>query len=113
VAGWQLFLHPACERELLVLKETNDSLLTKVIHDLRLLREFGLDLMSEGRVKKLTDEVFELRTKRGSNINRILFGLREGRVCILAASFVKKTQKTPRAEIEMAERRLAEWRMNR
>ena len=28
---------------------------------------------------------------------------------VLAASFVKKTQRTPRASIELAERRLAEW----
>ena len=54
--------------------------------------------------------MFELRTKRGSNINRILFGVHENRVCILATSFVKKTQKTPRTEIELAERRLEEWR---
>ena len=39
VADWQLILHAACERELLELKETNDDLLTKVIHDLRLPRE--------------------------------------------------------------------------
>jgi phage-related protein len=108
-ASWQLILHPACERELLELKETNDDLLTKVIHDLRLLREFGLQLLTEGRVKKLTDDVFELRTKRGSDINRVLFGVQEDRMCILATSFVKKTQKTPRLLIKLAERRLAEW----
>ena len=109
-APWQLVLHPECERELLELKTKNDDLLTKVLHDLRLLRQFGLDLLAEGRIKKLTPEVFELRTKRGSDINRILFGVRENRVCILAASFVKKTQKTPAAVIELAHKRLAEWR---
>ena len=108
-ARWQLILHPACESELLELKLTNDDLLTKVIHDLRLLSEFGLDMLSEGRIKKLTADVFELRTKRGSDINRVLFGVRENRVCVLAASFVKKTQRTPRATIELAQRRLAEW----
>ena len=107
---WQLVLHPECERELLVLKTNNNDLLTKVIHDLRLLREFGLELLAEGRIKKLTDEVFELRTKRGSDINRVLFGVREGHVCLLAASFVKKTQRTPQSAIELAQRRLAEWR---
>jgi phage-related protein len=108
-ARWQLLLHPDCERELLDLKRTNDDLLTKVIHDLRLLREFGLVLLAEGRVKRLTPDVFELRTRRGSDINRVLFGVHEGRLMVLAASFVKKTQRTPRASIELAERRLAEW----
>ena len=53
-ALWHLVFHPACERELLDLKEKNDDLLTKVIHDLWLLREFGLVLLPEGRIKKLT-----------------------------------------------------------
>ena len=110
VAEWQLVLHPDCERELLELKATNDDLLTKVIHDLRLLREFGLELLTEGRVKKLTDEVFELRTRRGSDINRVLFAVREGRLCLLAVSFVKKTQRTPRTFIELAQGRLADRR---
>ena len=110
VGPWQLVLHPACEGELLELKRANDDLLTKVIHDLRLLREFGLDLLAEARIKKLTADVYELRTRRGSDINRVLFGVRENRVCILAASFVKKTQRTPPTVIELAEKRLAEWR---
>lgn len=103
-------LHPECERELLDLKRTNDDLLTKVIHDLRLLREFGLALLSDGRVKRLTSELFELRTRRGSDINRVLFGVPDGRVVVLAASFVKKTQRTPPTAIELARGRLMEWR---
>ena len=91
------------------MKRTNNELLTKVIHDLRLLGEFGLQMLSEGRIKKLTADVFELRSKRGSDINRVLFGVREGRVCVLTASFVKKTQRTPRGMIELAQQRLAEW----
>lgn len=77
-ARWQLVLHPDCERELLDLKRTNDDLLTKVIHDLRLLREFGLALLAEGRVKRLTPDVFEVRTRRASDINRVLFGVQRG-----------------------------------
>ena len=109
MAEWQLLLHPACERELLELKVSNDDLLTKVIHDLRLLRDFGLDLLAEGRIKKLTDDIFELRTRRGSDINRVPLG-RENRVCLLVLSFVKKTQRTPRTDIDLAQRRLTEWR---
>lgn len=70
-----------------------------------------MDLLSEGRIKKLTSDVFELRTKRASDINRVLFGVRQGRVCLLVVSFVKKTRKTPRTEIELATRRLSEWRI--
>jgi phage-related protein len=65
--------------------------------------------LTEGRIKKLADDIFELRTRRGSDINRVLFGVRENRVCLLALSFVKKSQRTPPGEIELAQRRLAEW----
>jgi len=35
-----------------------------------------LALLAEGRVKRLTPDVFELRTRRGSDVNRVLFGVR-------------------------------------
>jgi phage-related protein len=106
---WKTVLHPDCEEELRLLKGKNNKLLTKVIHDLRLLREFGLKLLEEDRVKKLSDEVYELRTRQGSNINRVLFGVRGDRLLVLAASFVKKTDRTPKAMIRAAEERLAQW----
>lgn len=91
------------------LKKQNDDLLTKVIHDLDLLREFGLELLGEDRVKKLRPGLFELRTRRGSDINRILFGLKGERFILLATSFVKKTQRPPELRIKLAEKRLMEW----
>jgi phage-related protein len=81
-------------------------LLTKVIYELTLLREFGLELLGESRVKKLTDEIYELRTRLGSDINRVLFGIRKEQVILLAASFVRKSQKTPERWIETAATRL-------
>lgn len=107
---WKTILHPECEAELKALKGSNNKLLTKVINDLKLLQEFGLELMEKDRVKKLSETVFELRTKQGSNINRVLFGVRKGKVFLLAASFVKKTSKTPKGLITMAETRLEEWK---
>jgi len=110
--GWRTLLHPDCEKELLDLKVENNELLTKVIQDVELLREFGLELLGRDRVKKLTDEVFELRTRRGSNINRIMFGIKGDRIFLLAASFVKKTQRISPGKINMAKRRLSEWQGN-
>lgn len=107
---WTTVLHPDCEEELRALKGANNKLLAKVIHDLQLLREFGLKLLEEDRVKKLSKTVFELRTKQGSNINRVLFGIEGDRVFVLAASFVKKTTRTPKGMIQLAEKRLKEWK---
>ena len=109
---WKTRLHPECENELKELNRTNPKLVSKVVYDFRLLQQFGLDLMEEERVKKLTKTIYELRTKQGSNINRVLFGVRKGKLFVLTRSFVKKTQRTPKSEIELAEQRLKEWKGN-
>lgn len=107
---WETHLHPECEADLKALKGSNNQLLSKVIYDLRLLQEFGLKLLEEDRVKKLSKQIYELRTKQGSNINRVLFGVEGKKVFLLVRSFVKKTTKTPKGEIELAEARLKEWK---
>jgi phage-related protein len=50
-------------------------------------------------VKSLTKELQELRVRK----YRLIFFIHESRVYIVRI-FIKKTQKTPRKEIEMAER---------
>lgn len=47
--------------------------------------------------------LYEIRTEIGSNISNILF-FDEGRLVVLMNGFQKKTQKTPKGEIELAER---------
>ena len=47
-----------------------------------------------------TDGLYEIRVKNGSNIYRIFCFFDEGRLVILANGFQKKTQKTPKKEIE-------------
>ena len=48
------------------------------------------------------DGIFELRAKVGSDISRVLYFFFVGRKIILTNGFIKKTQKTPRGEIEKA-----------
>lgn len=50
----------------------------------------------------LTDGIFELRIRSGSDISRILYFFQIGQKIILTNGFIKKTQKTPRREIELA-----------
>lgn len=49
-----------------------------------------------------TDGLFEIRVKLGSNIFRIFCFFDEGHLIVLANGFQKKTQKTPKSEIEKA-----------
>ena len=49
-----------------------------------------------------TDGLFEIRIQFGSDIFRIFCFFDKGQLIILANAFQKKTQKTPKKEIELA-----------
>ncbi len=66
-----------------------------------LLREHGANLRLPYSMQ-LEDGIFELRAKQGSNITRLLYFFFAGKKAVLTNGFVKKTQKTPRAQIQKA-----------
>ncbi|MEO6639309.1 MAG: type II toxin-antitoxin system RelE/ParE family toxin [Ginsengibacter sp.] len=49
-----------------------------------------------------TDKLFEIRVQSGNDIFRIFCFFDEGNLVVLANGFQKKTQKTPKQEIEKA-----------
>ena len=52
----------------------------------------------------LVDGIFEIRAKVGSDISRVLYFFVIGKKIVLTNDFVKKTQKTPRNELELAKK---------
>ena len=56
-----------------------------------------------------SDGIFEIRIELGSNIYRIFSCFDEGNIVVLFNGFQKKTQKTPKQEIEKAERLKREY----
>lgn len=75
----------------------------KLLGILDILEEHGNQL-HEPYSKHLKNGIFEVRGKVGSDITRVLyFFYYNGRI-ILTNGFVKKTQKTPKQEIELAEK---------
>ncbi|MCA9957848.1 MAG: type II toxin-antitoxin system RelE/ParE family toxin [Anaerolineales bacterium] len=67
----------------------------------------GLDTVPRQYFKKLvnTDDIWEVRIQFGGNIFRLLGFLDGDEFLILTSGFTKKTQKTPRQEIDIAEGR--------
>ena len=63
-------------------------------------------MAGEPYMKHLEDEIWELRPLR----NRILFFAYDGKTFILLSHFIKKTQKTPRKEIETAKKLLSDYK---
>ena len=63
----------------------------------------------EPLVKKLTSRLWELREESQTNIYRVIYCFVSSRRIVLLHGFQKKTQRTPKGEIEIAERRLARF----
>ena len=55
-------------------------------------------------IKHIEDGIFELRAEHGGNIFRVFFIFDEGNIVLLFNGFQKKSQKTPRKEIEQAKK---------
>lgn len=72
------------------------------------LRVYG-NRMQGKFVKKLTDDIFELRVKQFDRIFRVLFFYQPGMVIVITSGFQKKTQQTPPGEIAKAEQLRRLW----
>jgi len=68
----------------------------------------GLESLSEPHVRHLEGKLWELRLTGRDGIARALYVTAIARRVIVVRAFVKKTQKTPRAEICLALRRAKE-----
>lgn len=85
------------------LKDLEPKMQAKVLRVIKLLETNGNDLR-EPYSKPLGDGIFELRAKVGTDISRVLYFFIDGQRIILTNGFIKKTQKTPSAEIEKAKK---------
>lgn len=79
-----------------------DKVKNKIIWTFQLIEE--MDRVPETYLKHIenTDGLFEIRVQQGSDIFRIFCFFDEGQLVIIANGFQKKTQKTPKGEIERA-----------
>ena len=72
-----------------------------------LLEEFGLELrMPHSRA--MGDGLFELRPRGREGIARVFYCMKIGRKIIMLHTFVKKTNETPKRELDIARRRQRE-----
>lgn len=82
--------------------QQREKVKSKIIWTLELIEQ--LERIPETYLKHIenTDGLFEIRIQQGSDIFRIFCFFDEGQLIILANGFQKKTQKTPKNEIEKA-----------
>jgi phage-related protein len=95
------------------LDETVDAELSALPPDMRarfvriaeLIEAVGLPNVREPYVKHIRGPVWEIRLKGKAGIARALYVTAPGQRLIVVRAFVKKTQKTPASEIDLALRR--------
>jgi phage-related protein len=75
-----------------------------------LIQNNGLERMREPHVKHLEGPIWEMRMSGRDGISRALYLTASGRRVVVVRAFVKRTQRTPRREIELALRRAGEVR---
>lgn len=87
----------------------NSKVKQKIIWTIKLVET--LEIIPEEYFKHLenTDGLYEIRVKQGSNIFIIFSFFDEGKLIVLTNGFQKKTQKTPKSEIDKANKLMKEY----
>jgi phage-related protein len=67
-----------------------------------MIQEFGLERMREPHVKHLQVPLWEMRMRGRDGISRALYVTASGKRVVIVRAFVKKTQKTPNRELDLA-----------
>jgi phage-related protein len=75
-----------------------------------LIQDFGFEALPRDSVKHLDDKLWEMRVSGRDGISRAIYMTATGRRVVILRAFVKKTQKTPPRELEIARQRAWEIR---
>jgi phage-related protein len=75
-----------------------------------LIEQIGFEALPRDSVKRLEDKLWELRVTGRDGISRAIYVTATGQRMVILRVFIKKTQKTPLRELELARRRAKEVR---
>ena len=95
-----------------LLEELDEKMRSKMLASIRQLEKEGNNLRMP-HSKYLKDGIFELRARSKTDISRVLYFFVIGRNAVLTHGFIKKTEKTPIAEIERAKKYQDEYATRR
>ena len=85
------------------------GILANLLHILEMIEEFG-PALGAPYTAPMRGGLFEIRARGKEGIGRALFCTVGGREIMILHSFIKKTQKTPKKDLEIARKRLKELR---
>jgi phage-related protein len=102
---WTVKLTPAAAEELGELAEDQRAHFMRIR---TLIQSQGLERIHHPHVEHLDGPLWEMRLKGASGIARALYVTRRPQRVVIVRVFVKKTQKTPRREIDLTLKRAEE-----
>ena len=98
-------LNAAVERELLALPSDVQA---RYLHIAGLLESFGPRHVGMPHVRPLGSKLWEMRMRGRDGIARAIYVTASGQRLVILHAFIKKTERTPRAALELAKRRATE-----
>ena len=103
--SWKItFLNQKVEAETLAFPA---GILANFLHILEMIEDFG-PALGKPHTAPLGAGLFEIRAKGREGIGRALFCTVKGQEIVILHSFIKKTQRTPKKELEKARRKMKE-----
>ena len=85
------------------------GILANLLHILEMIEEFGPNI-GKPYTTSMGKGLFEIRAQGKEGIGRALFCIEKDKELIILHSFIKKTQKTPRRELDKARKRMKEMK---
>lgn len=98
-------LNQTVEREIEALPR---DIRAKLLRIIGMIEHLGLEQVREPYVKPLQKPLWEMRMIGRDGIARAIYETASGKRVVIVRAFRKKTQKTPRSEIELALKRAEE-----
>ncbi len=95
-------LNQTVEREIESLPKDMQAKLLRIIG---MIEQLGLEQMREPYVKLLQKPLWEMRMIGRDGLSRAIYVTASSKRVVIVRVFIKKTQKTPRSEIELALKR--------
>ncbi len=107
MSKWTLVVIPRAEKEIRALSADHQA---HFLHISGMLMEQGPADVREPYVKKLRGDLWEMRLRGKNGIARAVYFTASGRRLVVVSAFVKKDQKTPKRELDLAIKRMKEWK---
>ena len=102
---WSVEYLPAAVEERAALPPDMRARLARISE---VIEEYGLSSMPRDWVKSLGDKLWELRVTGKGGIARAIYVTATGQRVVILRIFIKKMQKTPQRELELAQQRAKE-----